>query len=235
MDASSKPLLISEIYLAVCGEGSEIGLPAVFVRTSGCNMRCAGWPCDTPYASVAPQGEMMTPEEVCQRVLSFRCPRVFITGGEPLLWREQVAKIASELHSRGLWVMIQSNGSIYAPEVFQHCSFVSLDYKTPSSGEESCADVIAQTVQNHRRVQVKFPVADENDLLFAISRSQELAAYGGVELVLQPVNRVGEDSTLDLLAKLKWLQEEVLRRGCFQFRVLPQMHVIVHGGTVRGV
>jgi organic radical activating enzyme len=178
---------------------------------------------------------MMTPEEVCQRVLSFRCPRVFITGGEPLLWREQVAKIASELHSRGLWVMIQSNGSIYAPEVFQHCSFVSLDYKTPSSGEESCADVIAQTVQNHQRVQVKFPVADENDLLFAISRSQELAAYGGVELVLQPVNRVGEDSTLDLLAKLKWLQEEVLRRGCFQFRVLPQLHIIVHGGAARGV
>ena len=226
-------LKICEIYLGVCGEGSEIGLPAVFVRTSGCNMRCAGWPCDTPYASVQPEGEMMAVDEVARRVLSYACPRAFITGGEPLLWRAQVAELARGLASAGIDVILQTNGTIFAPEVFEHCWMVSVDWKTPSSGERSDPDVILGIARAHRRVQVKFPIADAGDLDFAAEQAKLL--HGGVELVLQPVNRVGQDDVPSLLARYRWLSEETQRRGLFRFRVLPQLHVLVYGSGRRGV
>ncbi|MGQ9524141.1 MAG: 7-carboxy-7-deazaguanine synthase QueE [Armatimonadota bacterium] len=231
-DVDAGVLRICEVYMAVCGEGSEIGLPAVFVRTSGCNMRCAGWPCDTPYASVRPEGEMMAVEEVARRVLSYRCPRAFITGGEPLLWRTQVAELAERLSAAGVKVILQTNGSIYAPEVFRHCWMVSLDWKTPSSGERSDPDVIIQTVRTHPKVQVKFPIADALDLEFASRHSALLP--DGAEIVVQPVNRVGQDDTTSLLVKLRWLVEEVQSRGLFRLRVLPQLHILIYGGG-RGV
>jgi organic radical activating enzyme len=228
--------MISEIYPAFCGEGIETGLPAVFVRTSGCNLRCPGWPCDTPYTSVAPEGDMIPVEAVVDRVLSFGIPRAFITGGEPLLWRVQVGQIAKSLREADVAVILQSNGTVYAPEVFELCDQVSLDHKTPSSNERSDPGVIAEAVRTHCHVQVKFPVADEADLAFAVARAAELPPpKGRLDLVLQPVNRVGTDDTASLLRKLRWLQEQVMAGGHYRFRVLPQMHVLIHGSRVRGV
>lgn len=232
-DVEPSVLRICEIYLAMCGEGSEIGLPAVFVRTSGCNMRCAGWPCDTPYASVRPEGQMMSVDAAARQILSYACPRAFITGGEPLLWRAQVAELARTLTEADVRVILQTNGSIFAPEVLKHCWMVSVDWKTPSSGEQSDPNVIIETVKMHPRVQVKFPIATADDLGFAAQKAELL--HDGVELVLQPVHRVGEDNAASLLAKLRWLSEEVQNQRLFRFRVLPQLHVLVYGTGRRGV
>lgn len=233
-------ILISEIYLAICGEGSEIGLPAVFVRTSGCNLRCPGWPCDTPYTSVAPEGEWVSAEEIYHRVRSLGCRRVFVTGGEPLLWRKSLYPLLRRLKEEGYQVILQSNGTFYAPEIFSLCDLVSLDCKTPSSGEGACLSVIQKTLEAFSPVQVKFVIADEGDYQFACEVYHRLMCRIGdrvnqAQWVLQPVDKVGEDTPETLLRRLRWLQEKVLEDQQFQFRVLPQLHILVYGPYRRGV
>lgn len=231
-------LYISEVFLTVCGEGSEVGLPAVFVRTSGCNLRCPGWPCDTPYTSVSPQGTWQTPGQVLEAIQSFPCRRVFLTGGEPLLWHEPLAELCRALKARGCEVLLQSNGTRSAPALFRLCDLVSLDDKTPSSGEVSSAEVIGEVIQGHPRVQVKYAIRDETDLGYAVERSRVFRSLPGGERVsycLQPVDEVGRDERDSLLRKLQWLQRRVLEGGLDWFRVLPQVHVLLHGSAARGV
>ncbi len=75
---------IAEIFYSVQGEGSLVGVPSVFVRTSGCNLRCS-W-CDTPYTSWNPEGEDLTLDEILDRASSFSAARhVVLTGGEPMI------------------------------------------------------------------------------------------------------------------------------------------------------
>ncbi len=79
-------MLISEIFYSIQGEGELTGVPSVFLRTSGCNLRCS-W-CDTKYASWNPEGDEMTVDELVEKVTSFPARHVVLTGGEPLVAKE---------------------------------------------------------------------------------------------------------------------------------------------------
>lgn len=240
-ERSGAALVVNEIYLAVCGEGREIGLPATFVRTSGCNLRCPGWPCDTPYTSVKPEGARMTVEEIAGRVAEIGCPRVFVTGGEPLLWRKPLRILLERFRGEGLYVMLQTNGTLYDSEVFSLCDQVSLDCKTPSSEEESRYEVIRRAVSEAPNPQVKFVVRDEADYGYALGMYRQLEEeLNRLELqrcafILQPMDAVGQDDIASLLRKLKWLQETVQEHGHWFFRPLPQLHVLLYGAERRGV
>jgi 7-carboxy-7-deazaguanine synthase len=85
-------MLISEIFYSVQGEGSLVGVPSVFVRTSGCNLRC-GW-CDTPYASWKPEGVEMSVEEILAEVAKHPTRYVVVTGGEPMVAKEMRTLLA---------------------------------------------------------------------------------------------------------------------------------------------
>ena len=74
---------ISEIFYSIQGEGSLIGVPSVFVRTSGCNLRCT-W-CDTPYTSWQPEGQLLSVDEVISQVEAYKARHVVVTGGEPMI------------------------------------------------------------------------------------------------------------------------------------------------------
>ena len=74
---------ISELFFSIQGEGELTGIPSVFVRTSGCNLRCR-W-CDTKYSSWTPEGENVDIEELVEKVCSYPARHVVITGGEPML------------------------------------------------------------------------------------------------------------------------------------------------------
>lgn len=238
---AKEALVINEIYLAVCGEGREIGLPATFVRTSGCNLRCPGWPCDTPYTSVKPEGSRMAVGEVAARVAEIGCPRVFLTGGEPLLWHRPLKSLIGRLRETCDMIMLQSNGTIYAEEVFALCDQVSLDCKTPSSLESSDFDVIRRAVAEAPQPQVKFVIRDETDYAFALRTYERLAedipssALSRCAFVLQPMDAVGREDRDTLLTRLLWLQEAVQERGHWFFRPLPQLHVLLYGAEKRGV
>jgi len=85
-------VLVNEIFKSICGEGTELGQIAVFVRFTGCDMRCA-YPCDTQYSFEG--GERYTVEELAEKIKSFGVRRIFWTGGEPMLQEEGMREVIS--------------------------------------------------------------------------------------------------------------------------------------------
>lgn len=100
---------IAEIFHSIQGEGELTGIPSVFVRTSGCNLRCS-W-CDTPYASWHPEGDEMAVEEIVAAVLRFGCPHVVLTGGEPMI-APGIRELAAALTAHRLHLTIETAGTI---------------------------------------------------------------------------------------------------------------------------
>ncbi len=90
---------ISEIFYSIQGEGTLLGVPSVFVRTSGCNLRCV-W-CDTPYTSWSPEGDDRTLEQIVDAVAAFPAQHVVVTGGEPMI-APQVVELTHRLRARKL-------------------------------------------------------------------------------------------------------------------------------------
>src|SRR5215217_4845811 len=105
-------MLISEIFYSLQGEGVLTGVPSVFVRTSGCNLRCT-W-CDTPYTSWAPDGREYSHEEIVAAVRSAACGHVVVTGGEPMI-APGIIELTEELKSAGQHITIETAGTVFKP------------------------------------------------------------------------------------------------------------------------
>ena len=100
---------ISEIYKSVQGEGLLTGTPSVFVRASGCNLRC--WFCDTPYASWQPEGNDYAVDEIVAQIEEWDCRHVVLTGGEPMLFAELIP-LAEQLRRRHWHITIETAGTL---------------------------------------------------------------------------------------------------------------------------
>ncbi|MEM3445353.1 MAG: radical SAM protein, partial [Thermoplasmata archaeon] len=121
---------INEIFYSIQGEGINIGIPMVFVRVTGCNLRCR-W-CDTAYAFE--EGTEMSLDAIFKKVEEFNTNRVCITGGEPLLYKE-LTKLISMFIDTGYFVQVQTNGSKTVQEMpCEENLCISMDIKCPSSG-----------------------------------------------------------------------------------------------------
>src|SRR5262245_3313164 len=108
---SKRPVLkIAEIFYSLQGEGSMVGVPSVFVRTSGCNLRCS-W-CDTPYTSWQPEGEELTVDQIVARVAEYCCHHVVVTGGEPMIAPE-IAVLTGRLRNAGSHITIETAGTVF--------------------------------------------------------------------------------------------------------------------------
>lgn len=118
---------IAEIFLSLQGEGFRTGYESVFVRTSGCNLRC--WYCDTPYASWTPEGDDLSVEEILARIDEHDCEDIVLTGGEPMLNAELVP-LADALRRRGRHITIETAGTLYLPVV---CDLMSISPKLSNS------------------------------------------------------------------------------------------------------
>ncbi|MBI3837409.1 MAG: 7-carboxy-7-deazaguanine synthase QueE [Planctomycetia bacterium] len=118
---------IAEIYKSVQGEGFLAGVESVFVRTSGCNLRC--WYCDTPYTSWSPEGEDLSVDEILARIDDFQCSHVVLTGGEPMLFAELIP-LAAGLRERRRHITIETAGTLYLPV---ECDLMSLSPKLANS------------------------------------------------------------------------------------------------------
>lgn len=127
-------MLISEIFYSLQGEGSLAGMPSVFIRTSGCNLRCS-W-CDTPYASWKPEGGDRSVGEIVEQVKSFPGRHCVLTGGEPMIARG-IHDLAASLRAEGFHITIETAGTI-APGGIA-CDLASISPKlansTPATGE----------------------------------------------------------------------------------------------------
>ncbi len=118
---------IAEIFKSVQGEGRLTGTESLFVRTSGCNLRC-GY-CDTPYASSAPEGEDFSVEQIVAQVELLDRRHVILTGGEPMLFAELIP-LCDELRRRGKHITIETAGTLYLP---LQCDLMSISPKLSNS------------------------------------------------------------------------------------------------------
>lgn len=152
---------ICEIFYSIQGESTYSGLPCVFVRTSGCNLRCSY--CDTKYAYE--DGIEMSVDEIIEKVKTYECNLIEITGGEPLIQIDEVNELVSCLIEDGYEVLIETNGSIDIQSVVRRAVKI-VDLKCPDSG---MSDNIYWENLNHLtdRDQIKFVLSSRKDYEWA--------------------------------------------------------------------
>jgi 7-carboxy-7-deazaguanine synthase len=224
---------IAEIFHSIQGEGLLAGVPSVFVRTSGCNLRCH-W-CDTPYASWKPEGPEMSVEQILQKVAEWNCPHVVLTGGEPMI-APDLPVLAAALKKAGKHITIETAATV--PPAGIACDLASLSPKLSNSTPPAERDpawtkkheetrlrpeVIAEWVKNYD-FQLKFVVSSEKDL----AEIKDLLS----RFPLVPFHRVllmpeGIDART-LASRSPWLVEICKREG---FRYCPRLHIELFGHT----
>jgi 7-carboxy-7-deazaguanine synthase len=212
-------LLIHEMYLSVQGESTFAGLPCVFVRTAVCDSRCR-W-CDTPHAFN--QGERMTHDAVLAKALSFDCPLVEITGGEPLLQRN-VLPLMTALCDVGKTVLLETSGAHDVSEVDRRVHII-MDLKCPDSGE-SHRNRWANLAVLKPTDEIKFVIASRDDWNWATNAIREHNLDNRFTCLASCV--FGRVQPVELV---NWLLESRLPRVRFQL----QMHKYIWEPTKRGV
>jgi 7-carboxy-7-deazaguanine synthase len=219
MAGPSDSLVINEIFYSVQGESTRAGCPCVFVRLTGCNLRCSY--CDTQYAFY--EGRRLAVAEVVAQVLAYRCGLVEVTGGEPLL-QDGVYGLCDSLLAAGREVMIETSGasdiSRLDPRVIK-----IMDLKCPGSGEAH-----RNLWQNLHwltgRDEIKFVIGDRRDYEWARAMIDAHGLAGRVgALLLSPV--FGQ---LDPQALAGWLLEDGLPA-----RLQLQLHKHIWPPDWRGV
>jgi 7-carboxy-7-deazaguanine synthase len=118
---------LAEIYKSLQGEGRLTGVESVFVRTSGCNLRCSF--CDTPYTSWTPEGDDLSVDEILRQVDRYDCRHVVITGGEPMLFAELIP-LTEQLRNAGRHITIETAGTLNLPVA---CDLMSISPKLANS------------------------------------------------------------------------------------------------------
>jgi 7-carboxy-7-deazaguanine synthase len=153
---------INELFYSIQGEGTWIGLPNIFVRTTGCNLRCSF--CDTTYAYE--NGNEISIEDIINQITTYPCKYVCLTGGEPLLQSETLALI-DNLLKRNYQICLETNGSLsIEPTADKKSLMISLDIKCPSSTmHEKMRLENLSLLRTHD--QVKCVIKDKNDYNYA--------------------------------------------------------------------
>ena len=227
-------MFVTEIFKSIQGEGTRAGLPCIFVRLTGCNLRCT-W-CDTAYAFHG--GQKMSVEEVLERVdeLAGRkeggavVPLVELTGGEPLLQKE-IYPLAEGLLAAGYTVMVETSGERFIGELPREVIKI-VDVKCPDSGE---ADTFEMRNLNEltREDEVKFVVMTRRDYEFAREFTREHGLAERVKQVLfSPVfdDPEGKWKGLEARQLVEWILEDGLR-----VRLGLQLHKFVWEPATKGV
>jgi 7-carboxy-7-deazaguanine synthase len=213
------PLNVNEIFYSIQGESSFAGLPCVFIRLSGCNLRCAY--CDTRYAYEP--GMPMTITEILKQIEKFHCPIVEVTGGEPLL-QEETPRLIDDLIASGYQTLMETNGSFDISRVNRKCIKI-IDIKCPGSQEYEKNDL-----NNLKRLQpddqIKFVIGDREDYVYAkhIVKSK-CADINGDHILFSPV-----PDKLTSTELAKWILEDH-----FRVRLHLQLHKIIWPDRERGV
>lgn len=202
---------ITEIFYSIQGESTRAGLPCVFVRLTGCNLRC-GW-CDTEYAFQG--GSEMSLGEILGEVKRFDCRLVEITGGEPLLQAE-VHPLMTGLAEAGYTVLLETSGSIDISDVDPRVIKI-VDLKCPGSGE--CDSNLWENLARlSPKDEVKFVVKDRADFDWAcaVVRERDLTARHAI--LISPVHGV-----LDPRSLSEWILESGL-----DLRLQLQIHKLAN-------
>ena len=209
---------INEIYLSVQGESTHTGLPCIFIRLTGCNLRCS-W-CDTAYAFH--EGKNMSIDEILQKVENFGIHLVEITGGEPLM-QDNVYTLMRSLIQKGYKVMLETGGSISLERVPKDVIKI-MDLKCPGSGEQE-----KNNLDNLKLLaphdEVKFVILDRKDYEWSRDIIKKYKINETAHILISPVF-----DKLELKEMVKWILEDRL-----PVRLQTQLHKIIWDKNTIGV
>lgn len=223
---------IAELYKSIQGEGFLTGAESIFIRASGCNLRC--WYCDTPYASWQPEGEDLAVEEIVSQTLRLEASHVVITGGEPMLFAE-LLPLCERLRELGHHLTIETAGTLYLP--------VAADLMSISPKLANSTPSVEQAPRWHRRHErsrhvpavIRQLVAEyDYQLKFVIDSPADVAE---VELYLEQFPEIDrarvllmpQGTSADQLAAIALWLEPLCRQHGFTF--CPRKHIEWFGAT----
>jgi 7-carboxy-7-deazaguanine synthase len=221
---------IAEIFHSVQGEGALLGVPSVFVRTSGCNLRCS-W-CDTPYTSWRPEGDSFTVAEIMTQLKAYPSRYAVVTGGEPLIAAD-VEELCLALRREGYHITVETAATVFKPVP---CDLASLSPKlsnsTPHQQERGRwaelherirlrLDVIRSFLQ-HCDYQFKFVIEQPSDIQEVLDLLDRLPPVDPCKVLLMPQGVHADD----LRRRAVWLVEECKKNG---FRYGPRLHIELYG------
>jgi 7-carboxy-7-deazaguanine synthase len=222
---------VSELFYSIQGEGKLMGVPSVFVRASGCNLRCV-W-CDTPYASWEPEGEAVGVEAIVEEALKFGAHHVVITGGEPMIMPD-IGPLCDLLKARDFHVTIETAGTVHAAVRLDLASISpKLSNSTPTEREGGRfaraheekrlnVPVIQRLIDESPDFQLKFVVCEPADMGEIHGLLGQLRGWSAEDVLLMPEGI--DRQTLE--ARSGWLGEICKTEG---FRFCPRLHVLLYG------
>lgn len=225
-------MIINEIFHSIQGEGKLAGVPSVFIRTTGCNLRCT-W-CDSPTTSWEPQGENLSVESILSRVAAFHCSHVVLTGGEPMI-ASGVEELARELKNRNLHLTIETAATVWKDIV---CDLASISPKLSNSTPLGRAS--NEWVERHEESRInldvirRFMAMPDYQLKFVVSAPNDL---GEIDDLLHKIGHFTPSNVLlmpegittaDLDARSRWVAELCKQRG---YRFCPRLHIQLYGHT----
>jgi 7-carboxy-7-deazaguanine synthase len=217
---NSRTLRITEIFLSIQGESAHAGRPCAFVRLTGCPMRCI-W-CDSEYTFSG--GEKMSFEAIFARLEEFGRTLVEVTGGEPLAQKSS-APFIRELADRGYEVLIETGGFVSTQDVDPRAAII-LDVKCPGSSEHERNHWPNLERLRPDRDEVKFVVADLNDLEFAKATIERFDLVNKAkEILISPVH--GAETLVHIAEEVAKMPGRV--------RLNLQLHKHIWGPDTRGV
>ncbi|WP_049923072.1 7-carboxy-7-deazaguanine synthase QueE [Halopiger djelfimassiliensis] len=236
-DREATGLPINELFYSLQGEGTLAGVPSVFVRTSGCNLRC--WFCDSYHTSWEPTHAWMDLDEILSEVESHGADHVVLTGGEPLLHEESVALLEA-LDDRGYHTTVETNGTIYRDAPIDLASVSpKLESSTPTperapddadasrledrhESDRIDIDSLARLVETYE-FQLKFVVTDADDMpeleaLLGTLRDEATVPIRDEDVLLMP-----EGATRNRLAETRSRVADLAME--YGYRYTPRLHV----------
>jgi 7-carboxy-7-deazaguanine synthase len=221
---------ISEIFYSLQGEGGLVGMPSIFIRTSGCNLRCK-W-CDTPYTSWNPEGEEMSIDAIMIATRKYPASHTVVTGGEPMIM-PRVGELTGRLQRAGMHVTIETAGTVFA-EV--QCDLMSISPKLKNSTPEGPFAVQHERLRINPEVLKRLMAAHDYQLKFVIAEKGDLEEIRALVKLLDAPKRnvilMPEGVDLEVLReRAKWVAEICRNEG---FRFTPRLHVELYGNR-RGV
>ena len=222
---------IAELFYSIQGEGSLVGVPSVFIRTSGCNLRCR-W-CDTPYTSWQPEGAEWPLDRILDEVKAYLAARhVVVTGGEPMIAPE-ILPLTERLRAAGFHITIETAGTVFEPVA---CDLMSISPKLSNSTPEGRFQAQHDRLRIQPEVLTRLMARYEYQLKFVMEQTGDLAeVLSLVETLRADRERVilmpeGTDRE-QLGERSVWLAEICKQEG---FRFSPRLHVDLWGNR-RGV
>ena len=232
-------LAISETFISLQGEGLLTGVPSLFIRSAGCNLRC-GW-CDTPYASWSPEGTQRSIEELAREARESGVKHVVLTGGEPML-PDAIGPLSQALRAMGLHITIETAGTIHRPPSRLACDLMSISPKLANSApvQGDPRDPTGAWRERHEARRINLPALrsllieyPEHQVKFVASSEADLPE---IQALLSIVPAVRPDRVLLMPegtaphapGSLDWAIRACLEHG---WRYCHRVHIDLFGNT----